>query len=266
MSIRKILLPIANRPECQLAIDKAAALALALEADLCGCHLTPKPKQATRADGTRARAAKKLFEDGATHHGLKIVAKRCATGATASWMEAHGTPDQVMPLVGRASDLIVVSRPHSQHSRVAHAFMAEAVLSSGKPALVLPQKRHVRLAGHIGIAWNRSVEAARALTAAIPLLQMAEKVTFYVCEHDLKHGPTARDMTHYLAWHGIKAGYQVLKGSEATEIQLIHALQDDECGLVVMGGYSHARFRERIFGGVTEFMLYQARMPVFLMH
>ena len=36
--------------------------------------------------------------------------------------------------------------------------------------------------------------------------------------------------------------------------------------LLVMGAYSHWRWQERVFGGVTEHVLRKARMPVLMSH
>jgi nucleotide-binding universal stress UspA family protein len=36
--------------------------------------------------------------------------------------------------------------------------------------------------------------------------------------------------------------------------------------LLVMGAYSHWRWQERVFGGVTEHVLRNARMPVMMSH
>jgi nucleotide-binding universal stress UspA family protein len=35
---------------------------------------------------------------------------------------------------------------------------------------------------------------------------------------------------------------------------------------MVMGAYSRNRFSEMVFGGVTEFMLYRASIPVIMLH
>jgi nucleotide-binding universal stress UspA family protein len=35
---------------------------------------------------------------------------------------------------------------------------------------------------------------------------------------------------------------------------------------MVMGAYGHSRVRQFIFGGFTQYMLRQAKLPVFLQH
>ncbi len=267
MTIRNILVPTADRPECALALGKACSLAVKLGANVTGCHVTPHPGAGTRLDKTRTKAAAALFEKCAQDHNLAMVKRpRGGNEPSACWIEMPGTPEHVMPIVGRTADLIMVSRPRSAKSRLAHAFLAESVLSTGRPVLVLPQKRHFRMTGHMAVAWDRSPEAARAVKLALPLMRLAEDVTFFEVAGDLQHGPTARDMVGYLAWHDIKARARVLKGGGVPEHKLITAINDSNTNLVIMGAYSHSRLREVIFGGVTRFMLYEARLPVFVVH
>lgn len=267
MNIRNILLPVADRPECLLALDAAARLARDLGANLTGCHVVPHPDRATAADKKRATAAETVFRESMANHGLEMAARpRGGTEPSAMWVEMPGTPEHVIPIVGRTADLTVVSRPRSHKSRMARAFLAEAVLNTGRPVLVLPQKRHIRLHDEIGIAWNRSAEAARAVKLALPLLATARQVVLYEAAGDVKHGPNAREMARYLAWHGVKARVAVLKGRGPAEVRLIEHMGQDGIDLLVMGAYSHSRLRETVFGGVSRFMLYEARVSVFVVH
>ncbi len=267
MTIRNILVPTAERPECTLALDKACSLAVRLGANVTGCHITPHPGTGTDLDKTQAKAAYTLFEKSARNHNLPMVTRpRGGVKPSAYWIEMPGTPEHAMPIVGRTADLIMVSRPRAAKSRMAHAFLSESVISTGRPVLVLPQRRHFRVTGHMAVAWDRSPEAARAVKLALPLMRLADDVTFFEVAGDLQHGPTARHMLAYLAWHGIKARANLLKGGGMPEHQLITAINDSDTHLVIMGAYSHSRLREVIFGGVTRFMLYEARLPVFLVH
>ena len=42
--------------------------------------------------------------------------------------------------------------------------------------------------------------------------------------------------------------------------------QLDNIGLLVMGGYSHSRLRETVFGGFTRRVLKAAELPVLIAH
>jgi nucleotide-binding universal stress UspA family protein len=48
--------------------------------------------------------------------------------------------------------------------------------------------------------------------------------------------------------------------------ELMKAYSDTDSDLLLMGAYSRSRFHQVVFGGMTEFMLWQARVPVLLQH
>jgi nucleotide-binding universal stress UspA family protein len=48
--------------------------------------------------------------------------------------------------------------------------------------------------------------------------------------------------------------------------EIAGAYRDMGADLLVMGAYSHHRVRERIFGGVTETMLFRSTLPVLMYH
>ena len=55
------------------------------------------------------------------------------------------------------------------------------------------------------IGWNRSAQAARAVHAALPMLERDGDVVILSVETGAKRGPSAEQMARYLAWHEVKA-------------------------------------------------------------
>ena len=55
------------------------------------------------------------------------------------------------------------------------------------------------------------------------------------------------------------------KGSTAAEA-ILSKLVDEGCDLLIMGGYSHSRFREMIFGGVSREILRETLVPTLVSH
>jgi nucleotide-binding universal stress UspA family protein len=47
---------------------------------------------------------------------------------------------------------------------------------------------------------------------------------------------------------------------------LIQAAHEFGADLLIMGAYSHSRFRELVFGGVTRQVLLACDLPVLLLH
>ena len=50
------------------------------------------------------------------------------------------------------------------------------------------------------------------------------------------------------------------------ESEIEGVCKNEGADLVVMGAYSRSRMRELVFGGMTQYMLFETRMPVFALH
>lgn len=266
MTYRNILVPVADRPEARPLLDTAFRLANDLNANVNGLHLIPEPDAGSPVR-TDAAAAKKLFGEFAGRYGAKHVrTPQLIDKLSASWSEVGGTPEYVLPKLGPLADLIMVTRPKGAKSVIARQFMVESILSTGRPVIVLPPKRAIPNPRRIAVGWNRSVEASRALHAALPLLKQADQVTLIEGVNDVKGGPRAAAVAGALKWHGVKAEVFLARGADAIEFQIVDQLKAMGADLLIMGGYSRARIREIIFGGVTRYFVAQTKLPLFLLH
>jgi nucleotide-binding universal stress UspA family protein len=74
-------------------------------------------------------------------------------------------------------------------------------------------------------------------------------------------------MPRVLLEHGISAQLHVLPiGSEPFGRTLLDAVHRLPADLLVMGAYAHSPLRELILGGVTQYMLDHADLPVLMRH
>jgi len=149
--------------------------------------------------------------------------------------------------------------------------MAEAVIfGSGRPALLLPRTApegtpHLR---RIGVAWDGSRTAARALGDALPLLKAAAEVHVVTVagEKDIG-GHSAAHLGRHLACHGIEIRPEDLKtGGETVDATLAAFARRVGLDLLVMGAFGHNRTREFVLGGVTRRILDDPPLPVLLAH
>ena len=77
--------------------------------------------------------------------------------------------------------------------------------------------------------------------------------------------PKPTQLATYLCFWGIRAERVCVRGNDDAK-GLRKAYQDTQFGLLVMVAYSRNRLRRRVFGGVTEFMLHRANIPVLMLH
>ena len=271
-----ILVPVADRPECANALRAAFALGKHVGASVSGCHIRPHRHVEVslsmafadaawrrRTTKTASKNAKKLYGQIADHNGYDFIRRARGTPG-ALWSERVGSPGIVLSIVGPVSDLIVVSRP-ARRGGIADMFMSAALLESRCPVLILPKNGRKTLGKNVCIAWNQSSEAAVAVKAALPILGRAEKVTIVSCGPEDHVGPKSTQLAAYLAHCGIKSERVKTRGRDV-EAELLASYKEAGADLLIAGAYSRNRWREKIFGGMTEYLIRKARIPVLMRH
>jgi nucleotide-binding universal stress UspA family protein len=167
----------------------------------------------------------------------------------------------------RHSDLIVLARPH--HLDYMPTMLIEDLLvASGRPIVIAADSAAGGAIDTIVVGWKETPAAARALTAALPLLERAKKVILLsVAEGDGTMAQNLKHLVWQLAWHGIAAESRVIEGkSGEAAAALLAAAADFHADLLVIGGYGHRPMREYVFGGVTRSLIEKAKVPVFILH
>jgi nucleotide-binding universal stress UspA family protein len=182
---------------------------------------------------------------------------------SASWLDGTSVQGPAVQ-IGRVVDLVVTGRPGTDLQALED--VEDAMFAARRPVLILPHMVS-NLGQHAALAWNGSSEAAVALRSAVDLLQPGGKVTI-VQIGDIKQGGTSvARVADYLGWHGFtREVMQLSDQSKSTPEVLITTARAIGADMMVMGAYSHSRFRETILGGVTTHMLRECDMPVLMGH
>jgi nucleotide-binding universal stress UspA family protein len=189
------------------------------------------------------------------------------TGVTADLVVETGNEAQWLAEYGRFADLVVVGRERDGEA-VALDILEAALMDTGRPLLIAPKVAPEKLLGTVVIAWKDTPEAARAVSAAMPLLDQAEKIVVLTVGEDHKTDQEACDrLQRSLRWHNPATSVQFLeRGGRAPVDVLQDAAKSLGATLLVMGGYSHSRLREVVFGGFTQRMLAGCDLPVLMAH
>jgi len=208
---------------------------------------------------------------------LEKVAHRMLEGAAFPW-SAIAVSTQMIALPGliahrtRFSDLVVLPRPYGPGRGYDVEAIAEAALFDGDvPVLVQPDETSFPAEIEtVMVGWNESPEALRAIRAAMPFLRQARNVNIAIVDPPT-HGPERSDpggaLSQMLSRHGVRPEVSVLSKTmpRISDVLLRHA-GDIGAQLIVMGAYSHSRFRESILGGATRNMLELAKVPLLMAH
>ena len=175
-------------------------------------------------------------------------------------------------LQARYADLVVLGQNAGQEgSKLLQDLPEYVILNCGRPVLLAPEQSPASIGKRALIAWNGSVQAAKAVSAALPLLRRSGKAV--VAVFDPKVGSSSghgeepgADIALYLARHGVEVEVQVRPHAPDTGHALLSLASDLDADLLVMGAYGHSRFREVMLGGATRTVLATARLPVLMMH
>jgi nucleotide-binding universal stress UspA family protein len=182
---------------------------------------------------------------------------RMETGEEPRWLAAHG----------RAADLIVMGREREGDDTAMDTLEA-CLMETGRPVLIAPTVAPTSLSRVVAIAWKDAPEAADAVAAAMPFIETAERVIIMTVDEGRETGVAACErLRHVLAWHNAHVEVKSLKPEGRTAVDvLLEAAGVAKADLLVMGGYSHSRMREVIFGGFTRHVLRGAGLPVLIAH
>jgi nucleotide-binding universal stress UspA family protein len=267
-AIKSILLHLDPTPGCTSRLAVAGQLAAqhdatvsALFAVVRSALQTPQlldeggaVRSAARdLDAERLRRAREMFD-------------AARLGARVKWAEID-VLDVIPGFVRRAlaADLLVLGQCNQAQpgtDGVPTDFAESVIIASGRPAIVVPYiGRFAEIGRRVLVAWKATAESARALAAALPLLERADRV------HVASWGEDPRMLEGLLRLHGVDAQFhrEGPAGAELGEYLLSRAAEL-EADLLVMGCYGHSRARELVLGGASRTVLDSMTLPVLMAH
>ena len=201
--------------------------------------------------------------------------------ATTDFIRTDGMRHELntgMTTLARSVDLVVVGRPYGQgkgggegKSKGWPELLEAAMFGAGTPVLAVPPTviRPAKMKA-ILIGWRDTRECARAIAAALPLLQRAERVYLVsVAEsksRDENLREPAADMARHLSRHGVGVEVRHLPEWPDASAGLLNEAVVVDADLIVTGAYWRSRLREFILGGVTRDLLTVSPLPVLMAH
>src|SRR5215470_10801322 len=188
----------------------------------------------------RAHAALAIFETEAKRAGV--------THSSRAISALQGEAAAILGAAARLYDLAVVAQPEFERDTFDNTLSQEILFQSGGPVLFMPYifkgAFHAR---RVGICWDGSRLAARAVRDAMPLLEQAEAITI-VTLNEARSVPADASAAHllrYLARLEVPTTIVDLT-TDADKIQstILSLASDEGLNLLVMGGYGHSRLKE----------------------
>jgi nucleotide-binding universal stress UspA family protein len=218
----------------------------------------------------REDAARTGFDRWRAEHGIAADGRSGGGTATAAWSPCVGGLWPVAGSLARYADLTIIANETDERTRTPENRLAieAALFESGRPVLIVPHDAGstARMLEHALIAWKSSAEAAHAVSAAMPLLADARRVSVFAVSDEDVAATFPEELLAYLRRHGIDAAAPAFPVAVTVGEALLNQADRTDATLLVMGAYTHSRLRELILGGVTDHVLNNARIPVLMAH
>ncbi|MER9953836.1 universal stress protein [Mesorhizobium australicum] len=168
------------------------------------------------------------------------------------------------------NDLTIVGPALLNDVNVGPLVINGSLFDTGKPVLVVPEGAEATLSPRrVLVGWDSRVEASRSVREALDLLSGAEEVRVAVVDPEAtctENGTVpGADIAAYLTRHGARVSIDRLAsaGKPVATVLAQHAI-DTSANMIVMGAYGSRRLRERLFGGVTRWIVGRPSLPLFL--
>lgn len=272
-----LLVPASDSPTFGAAAGFAAALAVRLGASLTGlCAMqialpmlvTDAPlflqdlTEELIAERDHAIAAEARFAGWARGHGV----------AQADWQVAESALDDALDRACDWHDFIVLAAaPESADPWQRVISVGSLLVHLRRPCIVVPPG-FGREPDCVALAWNGSRQASRAIHAALPLLQRANRIVLLKsADADSACGDAWHprfEVERHLRRHGVETSVQPLpavRGAEAG-VAVLRAADEAGADLLVAGAYGQSRVSEWALGGTTQHLLQHARIPLLMRH
>jgi len=274
--IKIILVPLDGTERSADVLDTSLVIARRFDAHIKAVHVrahTSEPymfggipasyreefaRMSSKAVDSVVDTVREQFKDFCTAGKVRVTRKPSkSAGITASLHILEGDAESVLDRESRLVDVIAMSRPtkHRIGGPAVGELHESLMMHSGRPVLIVPPSPEwqAHRVEHAAIGWNDSIEASRALALTLPWLMQMKKVSVLVSK---KREAGVGEVVDYLKQHGCRADYAVLS-SKGTNVgkKMLATCADIGAEFLVVGGFSHTRTRQRLFGGVTSYLL-----------
>jgi nucleotide-binding universal stress UspA family protein len=289
MSIKSIVAPIRGDGMGEWVLGLALAIGGRFNAHVDVLHVHAKPEdmipygvplttafKSTILDAAGGLARQEeerlsgLFDEYCKAHNLEVVPADAedfpADRLSISWHEAEGKQANVIRNEVRFGDMIVVPKP-DRASALGMNTLQAALFDVRKLTAVAPHREIKETGRHVTIAWNGGSEAARAVNLSLPILAEAEKISVLVANDKDGGVSRSKSIRRYLRLHGVESEIQTFeRGGREVAASILDKVAEIGGDMLVMGAFGTQKRSDLVLGGVTQYVLEKANIPLLMAH
>ena len=275
---RRISVHLDHGFDCKRRIEAALALAKRHKAELVGIYANAAPPQYYYGESVLMSRSLGIIKElqAQNRDAVENAFLEAAAQADVPAFMRSGTssPNETVALLGRTTDLIVVSQENREDIEAAHEieFVEQTLLTAGRPVLAIPSSGEFPVIGdRVLCCWDGSREAARALADAAPILRLASHMIVLTMNEGAaspKAEAPFEDLATYCVAQGMPAPEHVRRDIKGVGVgsTILNAAADHSADLIVMGAYGHSKLRQWALGGATASILKSMTVPVMFSH
>lgn len=283
--IRRIVIPVRGDGKGDNVFAHAAVLAKRYQAHVLVTHCRPRVEDLMPYGVPIPAALKKMIveqskgvadqvEDGmreevevlARQLDIRLAEQPIANQASVSWLEEQGRQVDVIKRYGRVADLICVAKPDISRNLGSNT-LKSALFNTGRPVMMCPPSNSPpeKLCDTVGIAWNGSIQASRAVACTTGILDQTNQVVVFSAGDEIS-GASAASLVQALESRKINVRLERFESSRNIGKDLLERSQAANVDTLLMGAYSNSHETETILGGTTQDIVDNAEFPVILVH
>lgn len=275
---RRISVHLDHGFDCKRRIEAALTLAKRHKAELVGIYANAAPPQYYYGESVLMSRSLGIIKELQTQSrdAVETAFLEAAAEADVPAFMRSGTssPSETVALLGRTTDLIVVSQENREDVEAAHEieFVEQTLLTAGRPVLTIPSSGEFPVIGdRVLCCWDGSREAARALADAAPILRLASHMIVLTMDEGAaspKHEASFEDLATYCVAQGMPTPEHVRRDIKGVGVgsTILNAAADHSVDLIVMGAYGHSKLRQWALGGATASILKSMTVPIVFSH
>ncbi len=251
------------------SLASALAFCRCLDGQLSVVHPRPPDDVVASPDGQSVVLVKNEEEKSARRSDARAAYDEvCGELDFVDWQESEETGTEAIVRHGLYSDAVVLERLSNDEGPEALT-LDTALFETPGPVLVTPPKAPAAVGRAVAVVWSPTVQSARAVRSALPILRRANSVTTITNSARTEADPSA--LSGYLAAHGITSKLRSYDGAGLTARgrgrAILATAGEVGADLLVMGAYGEKRLAALIgLGRATRKVVSATTIPALLQH
>lgn len=211
-----------------------------------------------------------LYEDTVVNEGILSVAESSQLPKTifsATKLEIIGHENQEVAIRGRLFDIIILPPASEVQGGAKNATLEAALLDTGRPVLIASRKTSFKTGQNVTIAWDGSRHAALSMRNALPIIKRAKRVEIIHAACGEKPSNSIESVADYLHLHGVVAlPYELQTKDKYPSDIIVKSALENNAAIIVMGAHGISEDNDSACGSVTQRVIENSPVPVFLSH